>query len=535
MILHCFLCWCFLRSFSEATVADDQPETRQLDIFQPNGDFKGRLQLNKNRFRGNPGDCNIASDVDGTFPCRNHFSKELNDGIGRPETESGGNQLTILVYLGMSPNRRSKSHVITLLLTQFFNSTMKNATFQMPMTKFGERVEMDLQPSLMERIEWLRLAAEEKRSSSSRPVEGEGEYIEHDVDEKPDGESDDCVGELCGTPGDKEEEPVVLANSGGNGRLSGRMPQKSESGKDGPPHGGSLETAQVMPDPKRFRIFHVNTETTSLNQLKGVPTEIQLWQYAITFAAYYDDNTPVPDAAITEDLVTVMTECIDTIRVEIGAVLVELLDEPWILFATDMSIMDTDWEFWNSTTSQDDGEFWNSTTSQDDHDGDDAEGYREPKPPSQSAPAPSPTIQSYRYPLDSDDWGLQRYSGLALVVFSLGMTVVLAVWSSCRHTRLKQRSAWGNLTTENGVDELLEMGWVLKDGKFIVFDKAGVGYCDEDSVFRGGFQQRESIVGAEISVTLPESENSPDSQSFRMMSFTEKESVSIPDSLSLQS
>jgi hypothetical protein len=97
-----------------------------------------------------------------------------------------------------------------------------------------------------------------------------------------------------------------------------------------------------------------------------------------------------------------------------------------------------------------------------------------------------------------------------------------------RKRRRRRKELWGNLGTEEGVDELLKTGWKLKGSKMEVYNKAGLGYRDDDSMLIGGYEQCE-FVGAEITVTHPESETTPDSKSLA------SKSLATPDTKSLGS
>jgi hypothetical protein len=67
---------------------------------------------------------------------------------------------------------------------------------------------------------------------------------------------------------------------------------------------------------------------------------------------------------------------------------------------------------------------------------------------------------------------------------------------------------WGNLGTEEGVDELLGTGWKVKCSNMEIYDKTKLGYTDDDSILMGGFEQKHEVVGAEITVT--QSTTTPD-------------------------
>jgi hypothetical protein len=69
--------------------------------------------------------------------------------------------------------------------------------------------------------------------------------------------------------------------------------------------------------------------------------------------------------------------------------------------------------------------------------------------------------------------------------------------------RQRQRTTkqlWGNLGTEEGVDALLNTGWKVKGSKMEVYDKAGWGYRDDDSMLIGGVEQS-TFADADVTVT----------------------------------
>jgi hypothetical protein len=111
--------------------------------------------------------------------------------------------------------------------------------------------------------------------------------------------------------------------------------------------------------------------------------------------------------------------------------------------------------------------------------------------------------------LDQKDWDWRRYLGLGLFIGTVSVTLLLTQVAAYRQRLLTRKELWGNLGTEKGVDELLKLGWKVRNDNMEVYDKAGVGYRDDDSMLIGGFEQKE-VVGAEITVTHPSSETTPD-------------------------
>lgn len=53
-----------------------------------------------------------------------------------------------------------------------------------------------------------------------------------------------------------------------------------------------------------------------------------------------------------------------------------------------------------------------------------------------------------------------------------------------------EQTIWGNIGTEQGVEALLSTGWKFKDSTVMeVYNKAGMGYRDDDSMLLGGYEQ----------------------------------------------
>lgn len=109
---------------------------------------------------------------------------------------------------------------------------------------------------------------------------------------------------------------------------------------------------------------------------------------------------------------------------------------------------------------------------------------------------------------DSTEWDWRRYVGLGMLLGTVGSTLCFVVAANFRRSRRLRKELWGNLATEEGVNELLRKGWKIRDGKMEIFDKKGYGYAVEDgSMLMGGYQQSE-LVGTEISM-MSQSPTSP--------------------------
>jgi hypothetical protein len=115
---------------------------------------------------------------------------------------------------------------------------------------------------------------------------------------------------------------------------------------------------------------------------------------------------------------------------------------------------------------------------------------------------------TYPNPLDAQGWDYRRWLGVGLFCGTVVATLLLTHVASHRKRRRTAKEVWGNLGTEEGVDELLRTGWKVKGSNMEVYDKAKLGYTDDDSILMGGFEQKHEVVGAEITVT--QSTTTPD-------------------------
>jgi hypothetical protein len=137
----------------------------------------------------------------------------------------------------------------------------------------------------------------------------------------------------------------------------------------------------------------------------------------------------------------------------------------------------------------------------------------EPSAPTDSIAGGTNVVQAergptYPNPLDAQGWDYRRWLGLGLFCGTVVATLLLTQVASHRKRRRTAKEMWGNLGTEEGVDELLRTGWKVKGSNMEVYDKAKLGYTDDDSILMGGFEQKHEVVGAEIAVT--QSTTTPD-------------------------
>jgi len=101
-------------------------------------------------------------------------------------------------------------------------------------------------------------------------------------------------------------------------------------------------------------------------------------------------------------------------------------------------------------------------------------------------------------PLDVGEWSWTRYLGFVVFLSTCSGLIFTSQVGAIRRRRKVRHQVWGNLASEEGVKELLNTGWILRDDRMEVYDKARVGYRDDDSMLIGGFEQREPGPGTEI-------------------------------------
>ena len=74
-----------------------------------------------------------------------------------------------------------------------------------------------------------------------------------------------------------------------------------------------------------------------------------------------------------------------------------------------------------------------------------------------------------------------------------------------------KQTIWGNIGTEQGVEALLSTGWKFKDSTLMeVYNKAGMGYRDDDSMLLGGYEQTHTTAVGGTSSGAEEEEEGPD-------------------------
>jgi hypothetical protein len=120
-------------------------------------------------------------------------------------------------------------------------------------------------------------------------------------------------------------------------------------------------------------------------------------------------------------------------------------------------------------------------------------------------PQESETDDLFDAPVDPRAWNWMRYTGLGVFCGTVAVAAALMLLAAYRHRRLYKHECWSNVNLghEKGVEEILQMGWKLKGAQMEIYDKTKLGYSDDNSLFLGGFEQREPCGLGEITVTQP--------------------------------
>jgi len=234
--------------------------------------------------------------------------------------------------------------------------------------------------------------------------------------------------------------------------------------------------------------FHVGT----LTEMMGTQERKTVWRYDISFAGYWREGAiPINDVEIN-DISAALTNYTNRSERFIRGMLRTMTNEP-VSFGVSMddfaSIDDEDEGFANTTDT----------------------------PPPTAAPSSDVGVvfanetdgetNMEETPLQVG-WDAQRLYGLVLFCLTVCLASTLVAISARRKERRDRSMIWSNLTSEDGVKELLETGWKINNGKMEVFDKSQWGYSDNESIFQGGYHQTETPIGTQISVTQPVTESS---------------------------
>lgn len=191
------------------------------------------------------------------------------------------------------------------------------------------------------------------------------------------------------------------------------------------------------------------------------------WRYTIVYNCFWGDNgEPVASLRMRASMSQNMTTWVDSRRLQLRQFLQNLEGDPTLELTTDENVM------------------WVAP--------DDLGGKIVPT---------EQLDTGLQQPLDSGTWTWYRYLGLILFVTVMSGSLLLAQLGSMRRRRRIKKQVWSNLASEDGVKELLKTGWILtKSNHMEVYDRSKVGYNDNDSMLIGGFQQREAVVGTEITI-----------------------------------
>ena len=226
----------------------------------------------------------------------------------------------------------------------------------------------------------------------------------------------------------------------------------------------SLNRAQV------FDMYHTKSESEMVGRFKFR----WWWLIRITLECYWDDDESSVGNAVMVDIHENMTRAFESRKYNIEEALQMATNDPTIRVGLSMPSQE-----------------------EDDQD-------REPAvAPTSVKPEQSDSS------LDPNEWDWRKYLGMGLLLATLVSVVALRIMATRRQRAREHKHLWGNLASKEGVDALLNTAWVLDGSKMQIYDKTKMGYKDDDSIFLGGYEQREAVVGAEITVTHPMTETSP--------------------------
>jgi hypothetical protein len=200
------------------------------------------------------------------------------------------------------------------------------------------------------------------------------------------------------------------------------------------------------------------------------------WGYSFTYNCFWTgDDTPVGDVRVMDGVGANMTEMLKVREPAMTQYLIDLSGDAGLVVSTDRSVIDEYGESSAPDSPDSRGQFGNNGE------------------------------EKYLQPLDAHDWDWQRYLGLVLFATAFLGGMLLSQISAIRQRRRRRKDVWANLASEEGVKELLRTGWAVKGSQMEIFDKSKMGYRDDDSMLIGGFEQKEAMVGTEITVTQDES------------------------------
>mmetsp|Transcript_34479 Transcript_34479/g.83182 ORF Transcript_34479/g.83182 Transcript_34479/m.83182 type:complete len:932 (+) Transcript_34479:346-3141(+) len=111
-------------------------------------------------------------------------------------------------------------------------------------------------------------------------------------------------------------------------------------------------------------------------------------------------------------------------------------------------------------------------------------------------------------------WGIREWVGLTILSSTIFTAFTLSLVASYLQRQRQREEAWGAVLTEEGVGEILQVGWKYQEGMIPptekddnlqvendtdqqrqlylqIYDKAKLGYNDENSMLQGGVEQQQ--------------------------------------------
>ena len=235
-----------------------------------------------------------------------------------------------------------------------------------------------------------------------------------------------------------------------------------------------------------FDMRHVKSPSRVIVQRKDVRW---WWLVNVTYRCYWGDNNEPVGQAVMAAIEQNMTSSFDDVRETVQGILQKITRDEKLRVRTHEQ---------GVPSAEDDAEDMTSPN--------DSRSITDP--PSQAPMAQTTTDDDES--LDPREWDWRKYAGLGLLVSTLCCATMLRCLGARQQRTRQQRAVWGNLASEEGINTLLGTAWALEGSKMQVYDKTQMGYRDDDSIFLGGFEQKEAVVGAEIITETQPTTETPD-------------------------
>jgi hypothetical protein len=287
----------------------------------------------------------------------------------------------------------------------------------------------------------------------------------------------------------EDDDDCAMGGLGGNSTSGNNVAgnQKSNNNDCTGLRRRGLQDEQTNGD-REYNMYYTQTDTTVVARRQ----ERWWWRYTLIYNCFWaDTDSPINSNRLRQIMSRNMSRWVQTNRETLQEYLQDQMDDKFLVL---------------------------TVNEEDTVDGEPPEF----RPGDDTASEGDPDVSTFSIlqPVDARAWDWQRYLGLALFVTACSSALLLAQLGAMRQRRRIRKQVWSNLASEEGVKELLNTGWILCDNRMEVYDKSKYGYKDDESMLIGGFEQKEAVVGTEItfnpttgSEKTPRSLNSSDMKS----------------------